>query len=308
MDGTQRDGTVGLDEQELHALAGLQFFDLVEELHRLYPDAEPVGSTKSTGREPARFKANATFGFPPNEVHSVERSAELAEGVDVRLNLIGLYGPPSPLPTNFTERIIHAALLYLVWRQYRHDLRYRTGGTDPISQAAGALFGLLPTVGDAESDAARSLLLPYVGLLSMYSRSASAIASVLTHFFEVPFEIEEFVARWIALPEDARFELGGPLVLGSETVLGEIMQDVAGHFRVWCGPLDFERYKSFLPGRQDHDRLRDLIDLLVRDPLSRDLGFQIRPETVPAWSLGEGELGWTTWADPRSDLPTEVVI
>jgi type VI secretion system protein ImpH len=327
MASAERGGGEGLAPSiDYGALTELNFFDLVETLRRLFPEATPVGSTRAPSSEAVRFKAHATLGFPPSEVASVEPSAELADGLDIRINLIGLYGPSSPLPTSLTERIIHAegsnalgdfldlfnhrlaCVLYLVWRQYRHYLRYEHSASDPISQAAAALFGLLPGRDDAASAERRTTLLPYAGLLSMDSRPASAISSVLTHYFEIPCQIEEFVPRWISLPEDARFTLGCDLQLGVETLLGETMQDVTGHFRIWCGPLPFDRYVQYLPNRPDHAKLRGLIDLLVREPLERDLGFVIEARTVPGWTLGEGELGWTTFADPRDDAPIEVVI
>ena len=303
-----------------------QFFGLVSYLQQTNPDAAPVGSTKSPTTEAIRFKAHATLSFPASEVASLAPSAERPDGWDVRVNLIGLYGPSSPLPVSMTERVIDseganalgdfldlfnhrlAAMLYLVWRHYRHFARYESDAADPLSQAFAALFGLSPDSRGGEADPRRVILLPYAGLLSMYSRSASSIARVIGHFFAIPVRIEEFVARWIEIPKQARFALGSNLPLGLEGLLGDTMRDIAGHFRIWCGPMPFERYKQFLPGRADHASLRELIDLVVREPLARDLGFVIEADTAPEWSLGEGELGWTTWTVPDSGRPIEVAI
>jgi type VI secretion system protein ImpH len=295
-------------------------------LQQVLPEATPVGSTKSPASEAIRFKAHATLSFPAAEVASIEPNAARSDGLDVRINLIGLYGPSSPLPVSVTERVIDseganalgdfldlfnhrfAGLLYLVWRHYRHFARYQSGARDPLSQAFAALFGLPPDSRGDKEDARRVILLPYAGLLSMYSRSASSISRVISHFFAMPVRIEEFVARWIDIPKKARFALGSNLPLGIEGLLGDTMRDIAGHFRVWCGPIPFERYKQFLPGRADHASLRWLIDLVVREPLARDLGFVIEANTVPEWSLGEGELGWTTWTVPDRGRPIEVAI
>lgn len=303
-----------------------QFFGLVSYLQQSRPAAAAVGSTKSPTTEAIRFKAHATLAFPASEVASAEPSAERPDGLDVRVNLIGLYGPSSPLPVSVTERVIDSeganalgdfldlfnhrltGLLYLVWRHYRHFARYELGAGDPLSQAFAALFGLPPDIRNAELDPRRVILLPYAGLLSMYSRSASSIAQVIGHFFAMPVWIEEFVERWIDIPKQARFALGSGLPLGREGLLGDTTRDIAGHFRVWCGPIPFERYRQFLPGRDDHASLRELIDLVVREPLARDLGFVIEANTAPEWSLGEGELGWTTWTIPDRDRSIEVAI
>jgi type VI secretion system protein ImpH len=260
MADAERDRSSGLGSADLETLARAPFFRLAEMLQRLYPDAAPIGSTQSPAEEAVRFKANASFAFPASEIASVAPSAEVPSGLDVRINLLGLYGPSSPLPTSYTERIIHAensnalgdfldlfnhrfaGLLFLVWRHYQHHLRYETRGADPISQAVAALFGLPPLVGDAEADDRRPMLLPYAGLLSMNSRSASSMARVIAHYFSFECEVEEFIPRWITVPDDARFSLGGAdLELGVDTILGETMEDATGHFRLWCGPLPFAR-------------------------------------------------------------------
>jgi len=327
MADAERDRSVGLGSADLEALAGAPFLRLADILQSCYPGAAPIGSTLSPTQEAVRFKANPSFAFPASEIASVAPSAEIPNGVEVRLNLLGLYGPSSPLPTSYTERIIHAessnalgdfldlfnhrfaGLLYLVLRHYQHHLRYEARGADPISQAVAALFGLPPLVGDAEADGRRPMLLPYAGLLSMHSRSASSVARVVAHCFGFECEVEEFVPRWIAVPDEARFSLGGSdLELGVDTILGETMEDATGHFRLWCGPLSFARYKEFLPDRPQCRELHWLIDFIVRDPLSRDIGFRLEAGTTPEWLLGEGELGWTTWAVPQSDRPIEIVI
>jgi type VI secretion system protein ImpH len=327
MADAERRRETDLNPAKLGALAGVQFFQLVDILQRLYPDAARIGSTRSAAREAVRFKANPSFAFPASEIASVSPSAEIPDGLEIRLNLIGLYGPSSPLPTSYTERIIHtenanalgdfldlfnhrfAGLLYSVWKHYHHHVRYERHAVDAISQAIAALFGLLPVTGEAAADDRRTMLLPYTGLLAMNSRSASSISRVVSHFFGVPCGIEEFVPRWITIPDNARFALGeASLELGVDTIVGDTMEDVTGHFRIWCGPLSFSRYKDFLPNRPDCAELNRLIDFVVRDPLSRDIGFSIEAGTTPDWSLGEGELGWTTWADPSRDSSIEVVI
>src|SRR5258708_3908481 len=108
MADAERRREADLTPTELNALAGAQFFRLVDILQGLYPGAARIGSTGWPAREAVRFKANPTFAFPASEIASVSPSADIPGGLDVRLNLIGLYGPSSPLPTSYTERIIHA--------------------------------------------------------------------------------------------------------------------------------------------------------------------------------------------------------
>lgn len=327
MADAERRGPLDLSPEQREALALAPFFRLAELVQQLYPEAAKIGSTRAPAQEAVRFKGNPSFAFPASEIASVEPSAELADGLDVRINLFGLYGPSSPLPTSFTERIIHTenanalgdfldlfnhrfgGLLYLVWRQYQHHVRFEDGGVDAISQAVAALFGLPPLVRGQEVDDRRIRLLPYFGLLAMETHSAASLSRVISHVFAISCEIEEFIPRWIDIPLEARFALGGEgMELGVDTIVGESMLDVTGQFRVWCGPMPFEKYRKFLPGQPDSEELRRLIDFVVREPLARDIGFRIEAGTTPEWALGEGELGWATWATPSRDEPTEALI
>jgi type VI secretion system protein ImpH len=316
----QRPGELNMPEE---FNPSVQFFQFVEELQRQRPEATPVGSTRSVQGEIVRFRANPTFAFPPQEVASVKPHPSVEGLLEVTLNLIGLYGPASPLPTVFTERVIDsefdnalrdfldlfnhrfAGLLFLVWKHYRYDLRYEAGASDSTSKAIGSLFGLVPE--DDSIGRQRVALLPYTGLLAMESRSADTAARVLSHVFAMGCRIEEFVPRRVELPPEAQFRLGASIELGTETLLGESVEDVTGHCRIWVGPLSLERYLVFLPDGPDHHVLLRTVDFVINEPLSRDIGFRLEVGTVPEWGLGAGKLGWTTWTRPPTDQIIEVI-
>ena len=301
------------------------FFQLVEDLQRWRPASTPVGSTESLDGEVIRFRANPTFAFPPDEVSSVRPHPSRPGLLELRLNLIGLYGPASPLPTIFTERVLDpeagravadfldlfnhrfAGLLVLIWKHYRHDLRYRDGASDALSLAIGSLFGLLPR-SDPATDRERVMLLPYTGLLAMGSRSAESVSRILGHFLGLPCQIEEFVPRRVELPPEARFTLGGVLELGVETLIGESVADVTNHCRILMGPMTFERYLDFLPDGRDFAMLQHAVDFVLNEPLSRDLGLTLEANAAPDWALGGGKLGWTSWIAPPRDRPIQILF
>jgi type VI secretion system protein ImpH len=301
------------------------FFQFVEQTSREHPEATPVGSTASVENEVLRFRANRTFAFPPGEIASVKPHAALPGVLDVTVNLIGLYGPSSPLPTVFTERVLDqdtggavadfldvfnhrlTGLLFQIWKHYRHDLRYETGASDSISLAAGSLMGLLPSAGGV-LEGARSTLLPYTGLLAMASRSADTVSRVLGHHIGLDCHVEEFVLRRIFIPSDLRCRLGGPRELGVDSVIGESVEDIGGHCRIWAGPMPYERYLEFLPDGSGYARLQDAIEFVVNGPLSRDLGLIIRAGEAPGWQLGTGKLGWTSWLVPSQTDPVSALI
>ena len=321
----------GDDEPDLNRIepldaASIQFFELCARLEEMFPDATPIGETGAPAREPARFRANPTLGFPSEEVASVRLPQRPGEKAEVVVNLLGLHGPSSPLPPAFTERIIFAedggalrafsdffnhrllSLLYRVWKHHRHHNRYLPGGADPISGAVTALFGMHGAKTDAAMPA-RTLLLPYAGILALYSHSAPIVAGVVRHYFGIPCTIEEFVPREIIIPEEDRFKLGGANgELGVGTVAGESMRDVMGKFRIRLGPLDAAQFEALLPDGDAFRILQELIRLSVREPYCWDHAYVLaRGEAAPA-RLGESRLGWSGWLDPDPDREIAFVV
>lgn len=321
----------GHDERELNAVAPLdaaaiRFNELCLRLEEAFPQPGGIGATASPRRETVRFRANPTLGFPAEEVHSVTLPSAPGEPVVVTANLLGLHGPASPLPPAFTERIVFAeddsplrdffdffnhrllGLLFRVWKHYRHQHRYHTGAADPISGAVLALFGMYGV--EAEGDRpARTLLLPYAGVLALYSRSAAVVAGVVTHYFGVPCVIEEFVTREIRIPPDAQWRLGASEVeLGVSTICGETMQDAMGKFRIRLGPLTAAQCDRLLPDGPDYRTLTELIHLSIREPLDWDIAYRLAPGEARPMRLGDTRLGWSGWLDLDADSAVEFVI
>lgn len=321
----------GDDERDLSGIepldaAAIQFFELCVRLEEMFPQPGGIGGTAAAGQETVRFRANATLGFPAEELSSVRLPAKPGERVEVVANVLGLHGPSSPLPPSFTERMLFSdesdalrdfsdffnhrllALLFRVWKHYRHHHRYVPGATDPISGAVAALFGMHGTSADDHLPA-RTLLLPYAGILALYSHSAPIVAGVIRHYFGIPCSIEEFVPREIVIPPEDRFELGGPNgELGIGTVCGETMRDVAGKFRIRLGPLTAAQCDSLLPDGESYTTLQDLIRLSIREPYTWDHAYVLAKGEAGQAKLGESRLGWSGWLDPDPASEIEFVV
>lgn len=321
----------GHDERELNAVAPLdaaamRFYELCLRLEEVFPQPGGIGATTSPRRETVRFRANPTLAFPAEEVHAVSLPSLPGERVVVIANLLGLHGPASPLPPSFTERIVFAeddgplrdffdffnhrllGLLFRVWKHYRHQHRYQIGATDPISGAVLALFGMYGVAEEGDRPA-RTLLLPYAGVLALYSRSAAVVAGVVAHYFDVPCTIEEFVTREIRIPPEAQWRLGASeLELGVSTICGETMQDTMGKFRIRLGPLTAAQCDRLLPDGPDYRTLTELINLSIREPLDWDIVYRLAPGEARAMRLGETRLGWSGWLDVDPGDMVEFVI
>ena len=152
-------------------------------------------------------------------------------------------------------------------------------------------------------------LLYFSGLLSLETRSATALRNLLMDYFEVPVEIEQFAGAWYPLAEDAQcgFEYGETIStrLGKGAVLGGEVWDQQSGVRVKLGPLTLRQYLDFLPNGPAHQPLRALTRFFAGDEMDFDVQLILKHDEVPQCELGaENEvapqLGWLCWAKTRS--------
>lgn len=305
---------------DLAAFQGLEnwaFFALIAQLEKAFPDAPAFGSTPAPERERVRFRAHQSLGYPPREVERLT-VAEGGARVEVMVNFLGLHGPSSPLPPFYTEQVIDDAadggvlgsfldlfnhrlisLLARIHKHHRHDLRYETGARDAVSLMVASLMGLLPGAADHQ----RLTLMPYVGLLSCYSLSASIIANLIGHCTGLPVRIEEFVERSVTIPEPQCSRLGERAPeLGVDFIVGTQIIDYMGKFRLVIGPLDGATFARLLPDQPLFADVRQLLILALKDPLAFDIRLELAPGELPALALGSSRLGWTSWLAPPPEV------
>lgn len=310
-------------------LETISFHQLVTLIEMQHDEAPRVGSMDDPAREFMRFRATRSLSFGPRDI-SVVNSLDEGNQLEIRVNFFGLYGPASPMPPHFTERIIQEdqtpsavedlldlfdhrliSLLHVAWRKYRYYLRYETGATDPLSKRFLALCGFPIEDRDSIGEISRAALLPHIGLMSLYSGSADVVATIVSNFFDVPCRIEEFVPRRVTIDPESRLELGrSNNRLGEDAVLGFTIEDDLGKFRVCLGRASYETLAPFLPHGALHRQLAGLLAMSNREPLEWDISFDFEPETIPVARLGESRLGWSTWlqAGDSGDLDDPIII
>ncbi|MEM5581697.1 type VI secretion system baseplate subunit TssG [Roseibium sp. AS2] len=308
------------DEALVGTLSHTHFFQALYLISLLHPEIRKMGPGQDPEHEVLRFRSTRSLSFGPSDVSSIDYDADTGR-YDVRVNFFGLYGPASPLPPYVTERIIERdetpssledlldlfnhrfiSLLYGMWQKSRHFVRFEAQGLDATSQCFLALCGF-PVDDRAElGNVPRTAILPHVGLMSHYSNSPDAIASMLSSFFDLPFEIIEFISRIVDIPTDSRMELGiSSTLLGGDLVLGEQVEDDLGKFRLRIGPASFEDLQDFLPSGAKHPVLVDLLAMIVRDPIDWDLEFCYQADTMQAGQLGLARLGNNLWLSGDDD-------
>lgn len=305
-------------------LARTQFFQSLYLISLLHPEIRKMGPGHDPEQEVLRFRATRSLSFGPSDVSSIDYD-EATGRYDVRVNFFGLYGPASPLPPYVTERIIERdetpssledlldlfnhrfiTLLYSMWQKSRHFVRFEEHGLDATSQCFLALCGFPVDDRTELGKVPRTAILPHVGLMSHYSNSPDAIAAMLSSYFDLPFEIIEFVSRTVDIPPESRMELGiENTLLGGDMVLGEQVEDDLGKFRLRIGPAPYDTLQNFLPGGANHGVLVDLLAMIVRDPIDWDLEFSYQQETIEAGQLGSARLGNNLWLSDGENAKLE---
>ncbi len=303
------------------------FYRIVYLLQRLFPGAAPVGNQGPPEREVVKFRADLSMSFSASDVTTLKLTNGESEEVpqfELTTTFMGLYGPASPLPTHFTEEILHEdegqsvrrpfldlfhhrfmSLLYRVWEKYRHGVRFQPGGIDPVSR----LFLLLSGLGDPKTDVAARIppirLLAYAGLWTQRTRPASALQGILKDYFSgVDVVIEQFAGRWLDIPESEQNRLGRRgSRLGEDVNLGDRIFDRGASFRVRLDRLGIADYLAFLPPGEKTAELEEIVDRFNSDTLDYEVKLWLRKEEIPQLKLGspEARLGWATWAGIAPD-------
>ncbi len=299
------------------------FYQAVRLLQSLDPQAPRLGFQGPPERERIRLRPNLSFGFPLADIDQV-RETEMPDGQSrwhLDVNFMGLYGPSSPIPSHYTEDLIHdevysddpsllrgfldlfhhrlLSLLYRAWEKYRHTVQYDARGRDFYSsrllRMAGANLQWLPQ--DAHLPPGR--ILAYAGLLTQRPRSAESLRAILSdHFPEGDVRITQCLAREKSIDPGQRNRLGAQnCTLGQDLSLGSAVLDCAGFFGLQVGPLPFGDYVDFMPDRDSMAQARELVDLFNTDSLDYEVTVIVRGDEVPALQVGNPlhRLGYASW-------------
>ena len=298
------------------------FFQAVRLLERLMPEREPVGKFVNPKREVVHFAAHPSVSFPPSQLHSITTNE--GEPARMTVNFMGLTGPLGVLPHYYTELVIirsrakdqtlrdfldifnhrMISLFFQAWQKYRFTVAYERGERDRFSHHLLDLVGLGTEGLQNRQAVADDSLIFYAGLLAQWPRSASALRQVLTDYFDVPVEIEQFAGGWFRLDRETQccFEDGASISqqLGVGSVVGDEIWDQQSSVRVTLGPLTLTQYQDFLPNGTAYQPLHGLLGFFAGAEFDFEVQLILKRDEVPACELGaEGsagpQLGWVTW-------------
>jgi type VI secretion system protein ImpH len=209
------------------------------------------------------------------------------------------------------------SLFYRAWEKYRFAVGYeRSVAEEPrredlFTHCLYCLVGLGTARLRGRMEFDDEAFLYFAGHFAHYPRSADALEMILTDYFELPVEVDQFQGQWLYLqPDDqsslpcSRWPQGLNTSLGTEVVIGERVWDVANKFRVRFGPLDYRAFQRFLPAGDALRPLCQMIRCYVGHPLDFDVQPILKGSEVPWCRLGDdadpARLGWNTWIRSRA--------
>jgi type VI secretion system protein ImpH len=304
------------------------FFQAVRLLRRLYPARKPVGASARPWEETVRFGAWLSLAFPASSVDFIERPAGPDQPPRMTVTFLALTGIQGVLPIVYTERLLAqkaaeespladfldlfnhrlVSLFYRAWQKHRFPVLYESAAIegpvpDLFTQALFDLVGLGTNGLRGRMQVVDESLLRYAGLIAQRPHSASALQSILRDYFGIPVQIDQCLGSWYELEECDRLFLAPDLErnqLGVGAFIGDKVWDQQSRFRLRLGPVDFDRFRDFLPGRRGILQLVEVTRYLVGQALAFDVQLILRAAEVPDPRLTDTgpaalQLGWSSW-------------
>ncbi|WP_263143419.1 type VI secretion system baseplate subunit TssG [Pseudomonas sp. RIT-PI-AD] len=305
-----------------HALEERPFaydlFNLLRKVEALHARAPRLGYARRPQQEPLRIGQEPSSAFAPAAIARLNRQ-HADTPPKVCIYSFGLFGPNGPLPLALTEyareRTLHhgdqtlvefvdlfhhrlTLLFYRAWADAQSTVSLDRPRDDAFTRYVSSLLSYgFESLRERDSvpDHARW---NHAGHLVRQTRNAEGLSRILSDFFKVPVAVEEFVSRWLPLPDEQRTRLGAlsGAQLGIDAVAGNAVWDRQHRFRLKLGPMNRAAYEALLPTGGHHRKLLDWLRTYIGIEFAWDVRLVLRAEDVPRAGLDGGtRLGWSTW-------------
>ena len=318
---------------------GFEFVQAMRLLMRLYPDHAALGAWDDPAREVVRLSVPPSLSFPPSEIARIELPADADDddpilGAKARrtqarmaIRFFGLTGPQGVLPHVYTEHasartrerdtafrdfldLFHhraLSLFYRGWERHHTMVPAERGSEDRIQHHLLDLVGVGTEETRKRSTLATGALAFYAGLLAMRTRPAVGLAQLVSDYFRVPAEIEQFVGEWQVVQDGGQVNIGGDDLDGrlGASVLGNAVFDPMAMVQLRLGPLTRAQFDAFLPSGRDHETLRQLSRFYADEQVTVSVQLVLKREEIPGAQLstpGAPVLGFGTWISAKAPV------
>lgn len=253
MPGAQRHPDAGVSAPLLTAPRRYEFYQAT----RLAMQWRPGG---------VRFRNRLALSFPPSELETISADDS---GVRITPAFLGLLGSQGVMPLHYSERIARhererndggarafldvlshrpVEMFYQAWSRYR----------PACLEVLDALAGVRVTAGAVD----RETVAFYAMQIRSRTVSAPQMAGMYSEYFGVPVVVEQLTGAWCTLPPADQAQLGRANIdLDGGVMLGGRLYRCDTRARLRIGPLDKQRYESFLPGQSAARKLEAMLTL-----------------------------------------------
>lgn len=314
----RKDWYISDDIKKLESSPGAwNFFQGVRRIECADRKKPRIGTSVNPSRDPVRFGQKATLAFTPNDIHSYSKNNGEKEAL-MDLNCFGLLGSNGSIPLFFTEyiyqRIKHhgdrslinfidmfhhrmASFLYRSWAIYQPSVSCDRKDDDYILRILKSFTGCDYKLKSDENGLDDHTQAYYSGYLAKFAQGRGSLVSILFDYFNVPVKLEELFGKWKNIDKNYLCQMGRDpetSSLGEGMVMGEKYWDCKKKFRIKLGPMPYDKYVQFLPGRDGFRHLVEWVKKFNRSNFEWDLQLVLSKEEVRP--CGEGSLlGYTGW-------------
>ncbi|MDR1124640.1 MAG: type VI secretion system baseplate subunit TssG [Deltaproteobacteria bacterium] len=318
-------------------------FNQLIRLLRLWTKKEKLGGWQDFLRKRVRFRPTLSLGFAVTDVEDFEMEPALAgddshpfASARITASFLGLYGPSSPLPTFYTERLldeqaedrsvtrdfldIFNTVFFLRFIRLSSIIFPLQRGLMEKDKKAMHMLMSLASFGNDELCgrlADEPAFLRYAGLFCQNVRSAAGLRTIMADAVgNDNVQIHCNVPRLAPVPAEQRLRLGqAACTLGEDAVLGDAVPCYEGKIVIEFTQLDKAALRRILPGAPLTGLLHDLVRNYCREPLEYEAVLRLQPgAALPLCLGGDGERGFATighdawtgwgWLEPSAPLPS----
>ncbi len=305
---------------ELHERTrSFDFVSAVRQLENAYRDKPRVGEAVRVRDDVVRLSQHVSLGFKGHALHALT-SAAGAHPHRLHVNFLGLLGSNGPMPLHFTEYadqrarhhsdptfrefldLFNHRMLSLFYRasvQFDPAVCFDRPGNNTYEDILGALCGLLPDASAQRDSIPDTAKRHFPGWFGGNAKSPDGIAALITDYFNLRVNVQEWIGGWLPLPDEAVARLGNgceSVQLGRALYVGKRVWSIRHKFKVQLGPLDWDTFSSFKPGGVRSKVIHDLIRNYVGDEWDWDLELILKAEEIRPLRLDRKNiLGFDSW-------------
>ncbi|MCL9667324.1 type VI secretion system baseplate subunit TssG [Rosenbergiella epipactidis] len=285
------------------------FLATLRQLSAAAPQLPLPGNALRWKDENFHLSQAVSLAFPASEIASITWQAEQ---LAIKLFSLGVWGPQGPLPLHLSELALtrlqqqdsalidfidlfhhrSMAIFFRAWYAAQDTASLDRPESDRFSYYLRCLSGLpLPTTPQTKHP-----LLSAGFQLARKTCAPRDLISTLNALFHLPFQIAEFQSGWISLPVEERCQLAHSCRVGVNAMLGEASYQAGYRFKIGCGPLSYQQYRSLHPDNDALASISRVIQRLTGGHYYFDIQLTLASSSsFPTTLSGEQQLGFDTW-------------